>query len=306
MESLNYNHLKYFWAVARRGNLRQASSDMHLAPQTLSTQIQTLEEMCGEKLFDRVGRRLVLTEAGRVAQKYAEEIFALGQELMDNLTGRSEERPQRLIIGIADVLPKMVAERLIAPALHLEKPVRVICRETNATALLAELSIHHLDVVLSDTPIPHAVNIRAFNHKLGECGVTFMVAEKLATHYRKNFPRSLHTAPFLLPTEDTTLRHSLDQWFEKHSIRPRIVGEFQDSALMKAFGQEGTGVFATPSVIEKEVRRQYKTEIIGRTNDIIERFYAISAERRIHHPAVAAICERAREDLFVSIEGSIP
>lgn len=298
METLNYNHLRYFWAVARRGNLRQASDDLHLTPQTLSTQIQTLEENCGEQLFDRVGRRLVLTEAGRVALKYAEEIFSLGRDFMDAFTGRSEERPLRLLIGIADVLPKMVAERLIAPALELERPVRVVCRETNPNALLADLAVHRIDVVLSDVPLSHSINVRAFNHKLGECGVTFMAAERLADRYRKNFPISLDKAPFLLPTDDTALRRSLEQWFEDRSIHPRIIGEFQDSALMKAFGQVGTGVFVAPSVIEKEVERQYKTKIIGRAEGIVERFYAISAEKRIHHPAVAAICERARQDLF--------
>lgn len=301
MNSLNYNHLRYFWAVARRGNLRQASEDLHLAPQTLSTQIQALEENCGEQLFERIGRRLVLTEAGRVALKYADEIFSIGQEFMDTFAGRSGKRPRKLLIGITDVLPKMVAERLIAPALILEQPVRIVCKETNTAALLAELAIHQLDVVLSDAPIPQNIKIRAFNHKLGECGVTFMVEEKSADKYCREFPRSLSMAPFLLPTEDTALRRSLDQWFDEHAIRPRIVGEFQDSALMKAFGQAGAGIFVTPRIIEKEVCRQYRTEIIGRTDDIVERFYAITVERRIHHPAVAAICESAREDLFASI-----
>lgn len=299
MDALNYNHLRYFRAIARRGSLTRASRDLNLTPQTISTQIQLLEEYFGKKLFDRTGRRLVLTEAGQLAFQFAEEIFTLGQELVDTLAGKAVGRSLRVIIGIADVIPKLVAERLIEPALALDESVRLICRQTDTNTLLAELALHRLDVVLTDSQIPPSVKVRAFNHKLGECGVTFMVAERQATRFRKDFPRSLDNAPFLLPTEDTALRHSLDRWFFNRSIRPRIVGEFQDSALLKAFGQSGGGVFAVPSVIEDEVRRQYKTQPIGIAEGIVETFYAISVERSIKHPAVAAICESAREDMFV-------
>ncbi len=298
MESLNYNHLRYFWAIGRRGSLTQASRDLHLTPQTVSTQIQLLEDHLNVKLFNRTGRRLVLTEAGQIAFQFADEIFSLGQELADTLRGKVAGRSLRLFIGIADVIPKLVSERLIAPALALDETVRVMCRETDTKALLAELAVDRLDVVITDSQIPPTVRIRAFNHKLGECGVSFMVAERHANRYRRDFPRSLDNAPFLLPTDDTVLRHSLDRWFFKRAIRPQIIGEFQDSALLKAFGQTGTGVFAVPSVIEDEVRRQYKTQPIGVADGIVETFYAVSVERSIKHPAVAAICESARTDLF--------
>ncbi|MCP4604174.1 MAG: transcriptional activator NhaR [Proteobacteria bacterium] len=299
MNTLNYNHLRYFWTVARYGSLSKASDELHLTPQTMSSQIRALEENLGEKLFDRSERRLILTESGHLAFRFAEEIFTLGRELTDTLAGRLTGRALRLVIGIADVLPKLVAERLVAPAFELEEQVRIVCRETRAETLLTELAVHGLDVVLSDAPIPPAAKVRAFNHLLGECSVVFMVAERLAHRYRKGFPGSLDDAPFLLPTEDTVLRSSLDQWFDAHSIRPKVVGEFQDSALLKAFGQSGTGVFAIPSVIKDEVRRQYRVRSIGTADGIVERFYAISVERKIQHPAVAAICDSARADLFI-------
>ena len=298
METLNYHHLRLFWAVAHEGNLTRASKKLHLAPQTVSTQIRDFETALGEQLFRRSGRRMLLTDVGHVALRYADEIFSLGQEFREALRGQPTGRPLRLVVGVADVMPKLVAHRLIEPALLLEEPVRIVCREGTPEKLLADLAIHGLDVVLSDAPIPPGMNVRAYNHQLGRCGVTFMAQPDLARRLRKGFPRSLEGAPVLLPSEDTVLRRELDEWFDERGVRPVIAGEFEDSALLKVFGQAGAGFFAVPTVIEDEVARQYEVQAIGATEDVSERFYAISVERRIRHPAVMAICEAARSELF--------
>ena len=298
MESINYHHLRYFWAVARAGSLTRASEQLSLTPQTVSTQIRDLERALGEKLFHRTGRRLVLTDGGQLVYRYADEIFSLGQELMETLQGRPSGRPLRLVVGVADVLPKLIAHRLIEPALKLEESVQVVCREDRPEKLIAELAVHGLDVVLSDAPIPPGVKVRAYNHLLGECGVTFMATARLAGTYRKKFPRSLERAPVLLPTENTVLRRALGQWFTEQGIPPMIAGEFEDSALLKVFGQAGVGIFAVPSAIEDEVERQYAVRQVGKADGVVERFYAISVERKIRHPAIAAICTIARTELF--------
>ena len=298
MYRLNYQHLRYFWAVSRHGNLTRASAELHLTPQTVSSQIHDLEDGLGEKLFARQGRRLVLTDIGHMVFRYADEIFSLGRELQDAVRGLPAGRPMHLVVGVADVLPKLIAHRLIDPALRMEEPVQVICHQAASERLLAELAIHGLDVVLSDAPIPPAVKIRAYNHLLGECGITFMASGKLASGLRKGFPESLDGAPLLVPVRGTAVRQQLDTWFSTRSIRPAIVGEFEDSALLKVFGQAGMGFFAIPSVVEDEVRAQYDVEPIGTVHEIVERFYAISVERKVQHPAVAAICDAARGDLF--------
>ena len=300
MEWLNYHHLLYFWAVARDGGLRPASERLLLSPQTLSGQIRELERSLGEKLFRRSGRRLVLTEAGQVVYRYADEIFALGQELRSAVRGRPTGRAPRLVVGVADVLPKLVVHRLLAPAFRIPEGVRMVCREDGTERLFAALSLHEVDVVLSDAPATASSGFRAWNHSLGECGVSFHAAPALATSVRRGFPRSLDGKPVLLPTEGTALRRSLDHWFDTLGIRPVVVAEFHDSALLKAFGQEGLGVFAAPSVIDDEVRRQYGVRLVGRTDEVRERFYAVSLNRRIGNPAVAAICEQAREVTFGS------
>ena len=297
MYTLNYQHLRYFWAVARHGNLTRASVELHLTPQTVSTQIRDLENGLGVELFSREGRRLVLTDIGRVVYRYADDIFNIGREIQDVVRGLPG-RPLYLAIGVADVVPKLIAHRLIEPAVQLKEPVRVICREGKTDRLLAELAIHNLDVVLSDAPIPPAVKIRAYNHLLGESSVTFMASDRLARNCRKGFPESMNGAPILLPVEGTTLRGTLEQWFDTLEIRPTIVGEFEDSALLKAFGQAGVGIFAVPSVIQDEVEKQYGATPIGVAEGIIERFYAISLERRIRHPAVEAVCMVAKSELF--------
>jgi LysR family transcriptional activator of nhaA len=302
MEWLNYQHLYYFWTVVREGTVTEAARRLRLAQPTISAQIRQLQEYIGRPLFERQGRRLVLTEVGRTVHRYADEIFSLGNELQDLLRGDIRGSTLHFSVGIADVLPKLVAYRLLEPALSLEDPVRISCSEGKANELLSRLSIHELDLVLTDAPIGPEVHIRAFNHLLGSCGVSVFAAPKLARRMRRKFPRSLDGAPMLLPVEHTTLRRSLDRWFDSHNLRPEVVGEFADSALMKVFGQGGHGLLVGPSVIEREIRRQYGLDVVGRTAEVTERFYAISVERRVKHPAVMAIAESARSELFRSAE----
>ncbi|MGA7801011.1 MAG: transcriptional activator NhaR [Gammaproteobacteria bacterium] len=298
MQGMNYNHLYYFWTVAKEGGIAAACEQLHLTPQTISGQLRVLEEALGAKLFDRAGRRLVLTDTGRVAFNYADEMFRLGAEMTEVLEGRVSGQPLPFTVGIVDVVPKMIAYRLLEPALHLSEPVHIVCREGKLDALLADIALHKLDIVIADTPVGTTLNVRAFNHLLGECGVTFFAARTLATRYRRRFPESLADAPMLLPTTSTAVRGALMQWLDQQGIRPRIVGEFDDSALMNAFGQRAVGVFVAPSVVEREITRQYDVRPIGRTDRVRERYYAISAERRLRHPAVVAVSQAARAELF--------
>ncbi|MBZ5664081.1 MAG: transcriptional activator NhaR [Acidobacteriia bacterium] len=296
MEWLNYHHLLYFWTVARTGSISAASKELGLASPTISNQIRKLEDNLGEELLRRSGRKLVLTDMGRIAMRYADEIFSLGQEFASTMRERPTGRPLRFCVGIADVLPKTIAFRLIEPALRLRTPVHLICREDRPDHLLADLAVHDVDVVLSDAPASPAANIRAFNHLLGECGVSFLAPKKLA-FLKKGFPRSLDGAPFLLPLDNTALRRDLDEWFHSQKLRPAVMGEFADLALLRVFAEEGYGVFAVPSVMEDQMRR-YGLSKIGATSTITIRFYAISVERQVRHPAVAAVCEVARNSLF--------
>ena len=298
MESLNYHHLRYFWAAAREKSVTRAAEKLHISQPAVSTQIRGLEQALGETLFARSGRTLALTEAGQVVYRYAEEIFGLGTELIETLKGRPTGRPARLTVGIVNVIPKLIAYKLLEPAFKLPEPVRVECREDRPERLLAELATHGLDLVLADAPAGASVRVRAYSHLLGECGVSIFGAERLSKAHRRGFPRSLDGAPFLLPTVDSTLHRLLDQWFEAQGIRPQIVGEFEDSALLKVFGQSGAGLFAVPSAIDAEVRRGYGVRLVGRV-EIRERFYAITVERKLKHPAVVAISEAARRKLFV-------
>ena len=298
MEWLNHNHLYYFWLVAREGNLSRACAKMRLAPSTVSAQIHALEHVLDIKLFARNGRNLSLTESGKVVFSYAEDIFTLSQELQDTLKGRPAGRSLSLRVGVADVLPKFVAFRLLTPVFNLGEPVRLICQDYKSDKLLAQLALHELDVVLIDAPVPPAARIRAFNHLLGESTVSFMASKAIVSRCKKNFPRSLDGQPFLLPTRGTMLRQMLDQWFDTHGIRPEIAGEFDDSALLKVFGQAGMGILAVPSVSEKEVKEHYGLQLLGPAEGVVERFYAVSPERKIKHPAVAAICNSAQSILI--------
>ena len=292
---INYKHLHYFWVVAKQGGIARASERLHLTPQTISGQISLLEDSIGEALFSKAGRGLELTETGRMVLSYADEIFSLGGELEESLRNLPRDRPMVFKVGIADVVPKTIAYRLLAPALSLPDPVRVICRENNLANLLAELALHRVDMVIADGPIPSGINVRGFNHVLGECGISFLAVPSVARPLRKDFPRSLNGAPLLIPSETNLMQAKLLEWFDSRRIHPRIIGEFDDSALMKVFGQAGAGIFIIPTPIATEVAKQYGVRIIGSTEDVREQYYAISVERRISHPAVSAITEAARE-----------
>jgi LysR family transcriptional activator of nhaA len=298
MEWLNYHHLLYFWVVAREGGLVPAGKVLRLSHPTLSAQVHALEGHLGEKLFTKVGRKLALTEMGRVVYRYANEIFSLGREMVATVKGRATGSPLRLDVGVDDVVPKLVVRRLLQPALGLAEPVRLVCHEDSYEKLLGDLAMHTLDIVISDAPVPAGSTIRAFNHLLGETGVSFFGTKSLVESYRRGFPKSLDQAPMLLPVEGLTVRRSLDQWLDKNDIRPRIVAEFEDSALMKVFGGDGLGIFAAPTVVEAEVIAQHGVHLLGRSEDVRERFYAISVERRLKNPAVVAISNAARHEVF--------
>jgi LysR family transcriptional activator of nhaA len=291
---INYKHLHYFWVVAKQGGIARASEILHLTPQTISGQINLLEERLGQSLFDRVGRNLELTDTGRVALNYADEIFALGHELEENLHNLPEDLPSTFKVGVADVLPKTIAYRLLSPALEMAEPVRIYCRENSLETLLAELALHRVDMVLADGPIPPGVDVRGFNHSLGECSLSFFAIPSLAGELDGEFPYSLGGAPLLIPSGINRVHERLLHWLESLRVFPRIVGEFDDSALMKVFGQAGVGIFVAPSAIAREIESQHGVECVGRTEEVREQFFAISVERRISHPAVAAITRAAR------------
>lgn len=299
MESLNYHHLRYFWAVAKHGSIAKASKELHREHPTISAQIHQLESVLGQKLFQRRGRQLVLTEFGHVALRYAEEVFSLGREFMETAKGLPSGRPIRLEVGISDVLPKSIVYRILEPVFRLKDDVRVICREDrSAEGFMAELAMHTVDIVLSDTPARPDTSVRAFSHPLGACGTAFFAAPALAKACRRRFPRSLDGVPFLLPGGNSALRRALEEWFESLKIRPKVVAEMDDAALAKIAGEAGRGVFATPDVVETEVRQRYQVQLIGRAEDVQQRFYGISVERKIKHPAVLAIVDSARKHIF--------
>lgn len=298
MQWLNYHHLLYFWTVAREGSITRASAHLQLAQPTVSAQLRQLEKSLGHKLFERQGRSLALTETGRLVFEYADEIFSLGRELVDVVSGEVSGRPVRFSVGVVDVMPKWITHRILAPVLDLPETVRMTCTEGALDDLLVEMAAHRLDLILSDGPVSPSSPVRVFNHLLGECPICAMAVPELAASLRRRFPDSLDGAPLLLPAPNTEVRRELDLWFETHEIQPRIVAEFQDSALIKTFGQEGAGVFFVPMAIEDIVRKLFGVRRIGLIEDITERFYAVSPERRIKHPAVAEISRRARLELF--------
>ncbi len=299
MDWLNYHHLLYFWTTVREGSVVAAARSLRLSHTTVSEQIRALEEALGEKLLERRGRRLVATEMGRVVHRYADDIFAIGRELVDTVKGRSVGRTARIDVGIADVLPKLVVRRLIEPALRPEVPVHLACHEDTHERLLGRLALREVDVVLSDAPAPPSGAVRAYNHLLGSSGVTFFAAPALGS-LREGFPGSLDGAPMLLPLLGSALRRAMDAWFATHGVRPRIVAEFEDSALLKVVAQDGFGAFAVASAVEAEVQKQYGVVPIGRTEDVREQFYAISIERTIKNPIVLALCSAARTEVFAA------
>lgn len=294
IHNLNFRHLRYFMVVAQEGSIARASKRLNLTPQTISGQLKTLEEMLDIELFERRGRRLELTDAGRQALEYAEEIFSLGEAMQRQLY-RAESPHRRCAIGIADVVPKSIAYRLLTPALELEEPVRLECREGSMESLLGELIGNRVDLILADRPMDAGAHVRAYNHLLGQTGISMFAVPALAARYREGFPQSLNGAPLLLPTDDTVAGATIMKWLHARQIDPRVRVECVDSALIDTFGHAGTGLFCGPSVLEGELQRQHGVELIGRLEGIRERYYAISLERQIRHPGVQAITHRARE-----------
>lgn len=301
MQWLNYHHLYYFWTVAREGTIARASTRLHLTQSTISSQLHALEKSLKAKLFERHGRRLVLTEAGQVAFRYAEEIFTAGRELVQALAGHSTDGAMRLIVGATPSVPKTLVRRLVEPALRLPRPVKLVYLEADTEVLLGRLAQHTLDVVLTDLPAASLLSVRGYHHLLGECGVSWMGTADLVRPRRRHFPRSLQDAPVLLPYEKAVLRRRLDQWFEQQGITPEVRGEFGDSSVMKTFGAAGYGLFPIPQVMEREVMRQFGVQVLGRTQEVRERFYAITLHRRLEHPAVAEITRVAREQTFLGL-----
>ncbi|GAB4416142.1 MAG: transcriptional activator NhaR [Bryobacter sp.] len=298
MEWLNYHHLLYFYVTAREGSIARASSILRLAQPTISAQLKALEDQLGAKLFARCGRGLVLTETGRTAYQYAQEIFSLGRELQDSLAGRPVSRPLRLAVGVSELVPKLLAYRILAPAQRAISELQLVCRENRTEILLQELAQSHLDLILSDAPLPPGFPVRAFNHQLGTSTLSAFAAPPLARRLRKNFPASLNKAPFLFPLAGSILRRNLDQWFNTNHLSPVIAGEFQDSALLKVFAQAGVGAFASPTALREDIQSRYQVHYLGELPDLSETYYAISLERRVKHPAVVTICATAREELF--------
>ena len=298
MRDINFKHLQYFWAVAKAGSVTRAGERLHLTPQTISGQLSQFEEALGYQLFNRVGRRLVLTDAGRTALVYADEIFSLGNAMQEALRTQPKSSALSFKVGIIDAVPKSLAYQLIEPAMRLDEPVQLICREGKFIDLLADLAVQRLDIVISDRPMPANLNVRGFNHLLGECGVTFFATAELAKRLKGRFPHNLEGAPLLLPGEDSAVRARLMRWLEDQRVRPRIAGEFDDGALMKAFGEGGAGVFVAPSAIGAQVREKFNVVAIGGSDAVTEQFYAVSVERKLAHPAVLAISSGARLKVF--------
>jgi LysR family transcriptional activator of nhaA len=290
MKWVNYNHLYYFWMVAREGGVVRASEELMVSQPTISNQLKELEAALKQKLFEKAGRGRRLTEAGRIAFNYANEIFLLGQEMLNAFEHRAAGPALRLAVGVLDVIPKPVAHQLLMPALKLPEPLRLTCREDKADRLLADLAAHRTELVLSDSPVGTAIQIAGYNHLLGESGVSFFATRQLAERYQPGFPKSLNGAPMLLPTEHTEVRRSLNIWFDAKRVHPVVAGEFDDSALMFWFGRSGAGVFPAPTLIEDALRREMDLRVCGRARDVREHFYAITLEEKPSHPAAAAIC----------------
>jgi LysR family transcriptional regulator, transcriptional activator of nhaA len=298
MNTLNYKHLRYFWMVAKTGSIAKAAQQLCLTPQSVSGQLTEFAGVLGVELFRRVGRNLEITEAGREVLSYADEIFSIGDELLEAIQDQRAKKTIPLKVGIADSVSKFVAYRLLEPALKLAEPIRIICREGRLVPLLSELSVHRLDMIIADRPMPSHLNVRGFNHLLGESSLTVFGANGLVENLVGDFPYCLNQAPFLLPGDDAAIRPKLEQWLDNHNLHPMISGEFDDSALMKSFGQAGAGLFAAPSTNAAHICEQYKVQIVGIIDAVKEQLYMISTERKLTHPAIVAISEKGREDLF--------
>lgn len=299
MRHLNYNHLLYFWTVAKEGSIAKAARGLHLTPQTISGQIKLLEESVGEVLFSRVGRGLAMTETGHLVYQYADEIFTVGAELTSRVKTGRIILPAVLSVGVVNSIPKLVASHVLQPVLESETSIRLVCHEGGLEALLGDLALHKLDMVLSDRPIPPGLSVKAFSHALGSSEIALFVSKDNTTEYDQDFPQSLNKAPILMPTMDNPIRRALDDWFDRQGISPIIVAEFEDSALMKAFGETANGIFPAPAAISDEVERMYRCRRIGPAIAVEESYYAISPERKLKHPAVLKIIENARSELLL-------
>lgn len=293
MEWLNYHHLRYFWTVAKEGSLKKAAQKLHVSQPAISAQIRELEEALGEPLFRRSGRANILTDAGQITLRYADEIFGLGAELVNAIRQRPGAQTLRLYVGVADAIPKLITNEILKPVLEMPQNVHVICREGKIEDLLAQLAAHRLDIVLADEPATGNLNFRSFSHLLGSSGVTFCAPASVAASLRKAFPKSLHNAPALLPSENTSMRRALENWFATHRIRPRVLAEFEDAALMKVMAADAKAFIPVPSAVLEEALTRYAFQVVGSTNKCREQYYAITAERRISHPAVALITAKA-------------
>ncbi|KZX75373.1 LysR family transcriptional regulator [Oleiphilus sp. HI0009] len=297
MRHLNYNHLLYFWTVAKEGSVAKAADILHLTPQTISGQLKVLEDSIGEPLFQRVGRGLAITETGRVVEQYADEIFSLGSELTQRVKSKQPGTPINFNVGIVDSIPKLIAYKILEPALSFEQPIKIVCMEGKLETLLGDLAVHKLDLILSDRSIPTGLNVKAYSHELGESDLTFFGTPALCAQYEGSFSKFLDNAPVLLPVNNHVLRRSLDDWFDREGITPKIVAEFDDSALLKAFGEAGAGFFPAPSAMRRQVETMYGVKAIGEVSDVSEHFFVISPERKLKHPAVVSITETARSNL---------
>lgn len=300
MQWLNYHHLLYFWTVVREGSITGAAEKLYVSQPTVSGQLRELERAVGQRLYEKVGRDLRLTDTGKLMFEYAEEIFTTGQELMQRLKGSRGSRSLTFCVGIPDVMPKLIAARLIEPVLKLDEPVRLICREGKLSELLVDLALHRLDVVLSDSQVGSQANIRAFNHALGECAIGLLCTQELMDRYQENFPQSLNDAPMILPAESTVLRRTVSQWLQKQRVEPQVVAEIEDSALIKVLASRGLGIVPVPMAVAEEAMRQHDLRLLGEVPDAKLHFYAITVERKVTHPAVLAVSEAAANGLFAS------
>jgi LysR family transcriptional activator of nhaA len=298
VEWLNFHHLRYFWTVARKGGVRKAADELHVSQPSISAQLRLLEDSLGEKLFKRSGRNLVLTEMGDLVLTYADEIFSAGRELMNAVKQRPGGRALRLNVGMTDALSKFIGFQILKPAFYFSQPVHVVCRQAELGPLVNQLQAHRLDLVLADEPASSSLKAKTFNHRLGRSGTTFCAAAQIAKKLRRNFPKSLHQAPALLPSENMGMRGSLEKWFYTQGIRPRIVGEFEDAALMKVAAADGLGFTMVHSVVDAVALKQFGLSAIARVEECWSDFYAITIERRLKNPVVAAITEHAYSELF--------
>lgn len=298
LQDLNFLHLFYFWMVVRHGSISTACEQLHLTQPTISTQIRKLEKSLGHQLFDRSGRELQLTDEGKTVFEYADDMFAVGREMLGALRGLPSDRALRLVVGNPMVMPKLIVYRLLEPVLHFPQSVQMTVHEAPLDTLIADLVQHRYDVILSDTPVPSHKRVRSFNHPLGNCGVAICGTRELAGRLSKRFPESLDGAPLLLPTPNTELRRSMDRWFDERGYAPRIVGEFDDSALLKEFGHAGAGLFPIPAAVLSEVKRQYDVQLVGHIEEVRLHYYAITLERKMTHPAVLAISQAAKDTLL--------